>query len=188
VRYARLTVTMPDRIEDARTQVRVSVTGTGASNVATGVSVLDHLLGLLAKYASFDLALEVSPGDAEEEVRAAGRAFGEALAGPLRAEDLRGHGSAVVPSAEALAHVAFETSGEALLVSHVDLSGARLGGMATDVVAAFLQEFVEGASLTLHVRLLDGSDPHHVLEAIFKALGAALAQACRPRRPRKELQ
>ena len=161
------------------------VEGSGDAKVATGVPVLDHLLGLLARYASFDLALEVAPGDAEEEVRAAGRAFGEALAEPLRAEALRGHGSAVVPSAEALAHVALEVSDEPLLVSHVDLSGERLGGMATDIVAAFLREFVEGASLTLHVRLIDGSDTHHVLEAIFKALGVALAQACRPRR-RKE--
>ena len=161
------------------------VEGSGDAKVATGVPVLDHLLGLLARYASFDLALEVAPGDAEEEVRAAGRAFGEALAEPLRTEALRGHGSAVVPSAEALAHVALEVSDEPLLVSNVDLSGERLGGMATDIVAAFLREFVEGASLTLHVRLIDGSDTHHVLEAIFKALGVALAQACRPRR-RKE--
>ena len=166
--------------------MRVTVGGTGAANVTTGVSVLDHLLGLLATYASFDVALEVAPGDAEEEVRAAGRAFGAALAAPLRGEGLRGHGSAVVPSSEALAHVALEASGEPLLVSHVDLSGARLAGMSTDVVAAFLQELVNGASLTLHVRLIDGSDPHHVLEAIFKALGAALAQACRPRRPKEE--
>jgi imidazoleglycerol-phosphate dehydratase len=54
--------------------------------------------------------------------------------------------------------------------------------MATDLAAAFLREVVEGASLTLHVRLIDGSDTHHVLEAIFKAFGVALAQACRPRR------
>ena len=121
-----------------------------------------------------------------EEVRAAGRAFGEALARPLREEGLRGHGSAVVPSAEALAHVALEVSDEPLLVSHVDLTGARVGGMATDVLAAFLQELAAGASLTLHVRLIDGSDPHHVLEAIFKALGTALAQACRPRRRQDE--
>jgi imidazoleglycerol-phosphate dehydratase len=53
--------------------------------------------------------------------------------------------------------------------------------MSTDLVAAFLGELVEGASLTLHVRLIDGSDTHHVLEAIFKALGVALAQACRAR-------
>jgi imidazoleglycerol-phosphate dehydratase len=186
VRYARGTVTAADRTQDARTQVRVTVDGSGAVNVATGVSVLDHLLGLLAAYASFDVALEVAPGDAEDEVRAAGRAFGEALAEPLRGEGLRGHGSAVVPSAEALAHVTLEASDQPLLVSHVDLSGARVGGMATDVVAAFLQEFVTGASLTLHVRLIDGSDPHHVLEAIFKALGTALAQAVRPRRRQDE--
>ena len=144
--------------------------------------MLDHLLTLLAEYASFDLALEVAPGDAREEVRAAGRVFGEALAQPLRAEGVRGHGSAVVPSAEALAHVALEVSERPLLVSNVDLTSARLGGMATDLVAAFLHEVVEGASLTMHVRLIDGSDTHHVLEAIFKALGVALAQACRARR------
>jgi imidazoleglycerol-phosphate dehydratase len=166
--------------------VRVAVDGDGASNVATGVPVLDHLLSLLAAYASFDVALEVEPGDAEEEVRTAGRELGRALAGPLRREGVRGHGSAVVPSAEALAHVTFEVSDEPLLVSHVDLSDARLGGMGTDVLAAFLQEFVDVASLTLHVRLIDGSDPHHVLEAIFKALGTALAQACRPRRRKEE--
>lgn len=174
-----MTATHPDQ---SRSQVRVNVAGTGEANVGTGISVLDHLLMLLAEYASFDLTLEVAPGDAREEVRAAGRAFGEALAQPLRAAGVRGHGSAVVPSAEALAHVALEVSEEPLLVSNVDLSGARLGGMATDLVAAFLHEVVEGASLTMHVRLIDGSDTHHVLEAIFKALGVALAQACRARR------
>jgi imidazoleglycerol-phosphate dehydratase len=186
VRYARGTVTAADRTHDARTQVRVTVDGTGAANVATGVSVLDHLLGLLARYASFDLTLEVAPGDAEDEVRAAGRAFGEALAEPLRVEGRRGHGSAFLPSAEALSHVTLEVSDQPLLVSNVDLSGARLGGMDTDVIAAFLHEFVDGASVTLHVRLVDGSDTQHVLDAIFKALGVALAQACRPRRPKME--
>jgi imidazoleglycerol-phosphate dehydratase len=166
----------------ARTQVRVNVTGSGGANVATGVSVLDRLLELLAEYASFDLALEVAPGDADAEVRAAGRAFGEALAEPLRAGGARGHGSAVLPSAEALAHVTLDTSDEPLLVSNVDLTRARLGGMSTDLAAAFLREVVDGASITLHVRLINGSDTHHVLEAIFKAFGVALAQSCRPRR------
>jgi imidazoleglycerol-phosphate dehydratase len=185
VRYARRTVTPADSAQDARTQVRVNVDGRGDANVASGVPVLDHLLVLLAAYAAFDLALEVAPGNAEEEVRAAGRALGAALSAPLREDGVRGHGSAVVPSAEALAHVTLEASDEPLLVSHVDLSEARLGGVSTDIVAAFLRELSNGASLTLHVRLLDGSDAHHVLEAIFKALGTALAQACRPR-TRKE--
>ena len=78
-----------------------------------------------------------------------------------------------------------EASGRPLVVSNVDLSDARVAGLASDIVATFLRELAEGAGLTLHVRLIEGADPEHVLEAIFKALGVALAQSCRPRR-RKE--
>ena len=95
---------------------------------------------------------------------------------------MRGHGSAVVPMDEALAHVVLEASGRPLLVSNVDLSQARIAGLAGDLGARFLDEFSQSAGLTLHVRLVEGSDTQHVLEAIFKALGVALAQASRPRR------
>jgi imidazoleglycerol-phosphate dehydratase len=165
-----------------RASARVNVTGRGETNVATGVPVLDHLLSVLATYASFDLALEVEPGSPEVEITAAARSFAEALAGPLRADLVRGHGSAVIPVDEALAHVVLEASGRPLLVSHVDLSEARIAGLEGDLAARFLEELAQGAGLTLHVRLLDGSDTQHVLEAIFKALGVALAQALRPRR------
>src|ERR671934_1396482 len=169
-----------------RTSVRVNIAGTGTANVETGLAVLDHLLSLLAAHASFDLTLEVEPSDAEAEIAAAARAFGAALAEPLRAEGARGLGSAAVPADEALAHVALEASGRPLVVSNVDLSDVRVGGLVTDLVADFLREFAEGARLTLHVRLIEGSDPQHVLEAIFKALGVALAQAARPRTAKEE--
>ena len=167
---------------EARTQVRVTVVGSGNANVATGVSVLDHLLVLLAEYASFDLALEVAPEEPDAEVAAAGRALGQALSGALHDSAARGHGSAVVPADEALAHVALEASGRPLLVSNVDLSDMGVGGLATDLVARFLSELAEGAGLTLHVRLIEGRDTQHVLEAIFKGLGVALSQAVRSRR------
>ncbi len=159
--------------------MRAVVSGPARARVETGVPALDHLLGLLAEYAAFDLALEVEPGAPVEEVTAAGRALGEALAPSLRRPGGRGYGSAVLPRAEALAHVALEVSEQPLVVSNVDLSEARMGGLAGDVVRAFLDRLAEGAGLTLHVRLIEGSDPQHVLEAIFKALGAALGQACR---------
>jgi imidazoleglycerol-phosphate dehydratase len=165
-----------------RASARVNVSGRGDTNVATGVPVLDHLLTTLASYASFDLALEVEPGSPEVEIAAAARALGEALAEPLRSPDVRGHGSAVIPVDEALAHVTLEASGRPLLVSKVDLSEARIAGLAGDLAARFLEELTQTAGLTLHVRLVEGSDTQHVLEAIFKALGAALAQALRPRR------
>jgi imidazoleglycerol-phosphate dehydratase len=168
--------------EAGRLHARVDVAGSGKASVVTGLPLLDHLLGLFAEYASFDLVLEIAPGEAEAEVAAAGRALGQALADPLRTERSRGHGSAAVPADEALAHVVVEASGRPLVVSNVDLSDARVAGLASDIVATFLRELAEGAGLTLHVRLIEGSDPEHVLEAIFKALGVALAQSCRPRR------
>ena len=162
-----------------RTSVRVNVAGTGAASVETGLPVLDHLISLLAGYASFDLALEVEPGSADEEIAGAARALGDALVGPLRAEGARGHGTAALPADEALANVVLETSERPSVYSNVDLSEARVGGLATDLAARFLDQLTERAGLTLHVRLIEGTDTQHVLEAIFKALGVALAQACR---------
>ncbi len=165
-----------------RASTRVNVFGRGETNIGTGVPVLDHLLSMLAEYASFDLALEVEPDSPEVEITAAARSLGEALSEPLRAEGVRGHGSAVVPVDEALAHVALEVSGRPLLVSNVDLSQARIAGLAGDLAARFLDELAQTTGLTLHVRLVEGKDTQHVLEAIFKSLGIALAQACLPRR------
>lgn len=168
--------------EAGKLHARVDVAGSGEASVATGVPVLDHLIGLVAQYGSFDIALEIAPGEAEAEIAAAGRALGQAFEGVPRASGSRGHGSAVVPADEALAHVAVEASGRPLVVSNVELSDARVAGLGRDVIGTFLHELAEGAGLTIHVRLIEGSDPEHVLEAIFKALGVALAQSCRPRR------
>lgn len=151
--------------------------GAGAANVATGLPVLDHLLGRLAASGGFDLALELPPGDAEAEVDEAGRAVGEAAAPLLRADGAPRHGAALLPADEALAQVALEVSDRPLVASNVDLTAARAGGLGSDLAARFLDAFARSAGLTLHVRLLEGEDSHHVLEAIFKALGAALAQA-----------
>jgi imidazoleglycerol-phosphate dehydratase len=157
--------------------VRLAVGGRGEASASTGVPMLDHLLGLTARYGGLDLALEVAPGGVLAEVEAAGVALGQALAGFLRVGDARGHGSGIVPVGEALAHVALDASDRPLLVSNVDLTAVRLSGVGTDLVASFLDALARGAGLTLHVRLLTGDDAQHVLEAIFKALGVAIADA-----------
>jgi imidazoleglycerol-phosphate dehydratase len=161
-----------------RSEVKVELRGSGSANVATGLPVLDRLLERLVQYAGFDLALEVEPGAAELEVAEAGSGLGRALAEPLRRSGAQRYGSASMTSSEALASVVLEVSDEPLLVSNVDLTEARIGGLGTDVARRFLERFTEGAGVTLHVRLLNGTDSQHVLEAIFKALGVALAQAC----------
>lgn len=160
--------------------VRVELAAEGSASVATGVPVLDHLVGELARCGGLRVTLEVAPGSAEEEVAAAGRALGSALSEPLRAANAAGRGWAHLPAHEALAAVVVEVAEQPLVASNVDFSGQLVGGLSSDVIARFLGELAEGAGLNVHVRLHEGKDPEHVLGAIFKALGAALGQACRP--------
>ena len=162
--------------------MQVNVAGNGFANVDTGFPVLDRLLSLVAEYAEFDLIVAVAPGRAADDAAAAGGALGDELSKHLRGQEARGYGSAVLPAGEALAQVVLEVSERPLLVSNVDLSDARVGGLSTDVVTDFLRRLAEGAGITLHVRLIAGDDAQHVLEAMFKALGVAVSQACRPRR------
>lgn len=155
------------------------VPGAGAARVATGLPVVDHLLGVLAAWGRFDLDLKTpAGGHGEEEVEAVGRALGAALADVLGEG---AHGSATAPADEALAQVVLEASGRPLLSTNVDLTGEHVGGLRTDLLAQLLEALAAEAGLTLHVRLLEGEDARHVLEAVFKALGLALAEAARSR-------
>jgi imidazoleglycerol-phosphate dehydratase len=160
---------------DAAAGARVALATEGSANVSTGLPVLDHLVGELAEAGRFRLSLEVAPGGADEAVGAAGAALGTALA-----EQIATRGWAIAPADEALALAALERDEEPRLVTNVDFSDQRVGGLGTDVASRFLRELAEAARLNLHVRLVEGDDPQHVLAAIFKAVGAALGQACRP--------
>ena len=149
----------------------------GETRIATGAAVLDHLLEVLAEAGAFGLELEVAPDEPENEVEVAGSALGGALAPAVRADDASGRGSGIAAADEALAMVVVERSGSPRLASNADLSATGAGGLRTDLAAAFLRRLAESAGLTIHVRLLEGEDSRHVLEAIFKALGIALADA-----------
>jgi imidazoleglycerol-phosphate dehydratase len=165
-------------MNETQTGVRVEVAREGSANVATGLPVLDHLIGELARSARFKLSLEVAPESADEAVAAAGRALGSALGDRIAAN--AGNGWALAPAAEALASAALDRDDEPRFVTNVDFSDQRVGGLATDVAARFLEALAVAAGLNLHVRLVEGTDPQHVLSAIFKAVGAALGQASRP--------
>ncbi len=165
---------------ETQTGVRMALAAEGSANVTTGLPVLDHLIGELAQAARFRLSLEVAPGSADEAVASAGRAVGRSLGELLARPGASGAGWALMPSAEALAAAALERDHEPRLVSNVEFSDQRVGGLADDVSSVFLREVADAAQINLHVRLLEGTDPQHVLTAIYKAVGAALGQACRP--------
>ncbi len=146
--------------------------------VVTGVAVLDHLLEELAEAGGFGLMLEVAPDQPTAEVGRAGAALGAAVL-PLLDASRDGRGFGIVPSDEALAMVVVEHSGRPLVVSNADLTSTHAGGLEGDLAATVLDELARAAGLTVHVRLLEGESSQHVLSAIFKALGIALARATR---------
>ena len=152
--------------------------GTGASSVSTGVSVLDRLIELTARSAGLEIELTLAPDEPEAEVDAAGAELGLALRRLLHAREARGHGLGIMPTDEALASVVIEVSGRPLVASNVDLAPSHVGGLTTDLAQRFLTALAAAAGLTIHVRLMEGEETGHVVEAIFKALGVALADAC----------
>jgi imidazoleglycerol-phosphate dehydratase len=165
------------RADQAQVSVKVGLGAAGPVTVSTGLSVLDYLVGALAEAARLQLSLEVAPGAVDQAVAAAGRRMGEGLAPLLRAPGAAGHGYAWLPAHEALAGAVIEVSDRPLVVANADFSG--VGGLGSDVVGVFLDELAGGAGLNVHIRVLEGKDPQNVLRAIFRALGAAIGQACR---------
>jgi imidazoleglycerol-phosphate dehydratase len=159
---------------------QVTLENGSATSVATGVAVLDHLLEELADAGRFSLRLELAPDEPEAEVGQAGAALGAAFATLLDDSSAPGRGFGVAPADEALAMVVIEASGRPLVASNADLSSTQAGGLRTDLAATFLDELSKAAGLTIHVRLTEGENSQHVLSAIFKALGLALASACSP--------
>lgn len=164
------------RTDGAQVGARVGF-GDGDGNVSTGLGALDYLVAELGRSARLQLSLEAAPGSVDPAVAAAGRKVGEALAPLLRATGAAGRGFAWLPADEALAGAVIEVSGQPLLVANADFSG--VGGLGKNVVRVFLDELAAGAGLNVHIRVLEGKDPQNVLRAIFKALGAAIGQACR---------
>lgn len=175
--------TVERRTRETHVHVRFNLDGMGEVDVATGIGFLDHMLELFASHGRFDLTV-VASGDLQtgghHTVEDIGLALGSAVAEALG--DKMGivrYGNMQLPMDEALALISLDVSGRPFLAWDVDLSSTRVGGFDTDLAFEFFQAFVNNARLTLHVRLLAGSNPHHIIEAVFKGFGRALDQATR---------
>lgn len=156
--------------------------GTGQADVVTGIGFLDHMLELFAHHARFDLTVRAGGDlhvDGHHTVEDIGLALGQALREALGDKrGIRRYGSFLLPMDEALALVALDLSGRPYFVHDLHLSGVRVGDFDADLTPHFLRSLATQSGMTLHVRLLAGSDAHHIVEAVFKAFARALAQAC----------
>ena len=167
----------------AETDISLSLNldGTGKNEISTGVGFLDHMLTLFARHARFDLTVRCKGDtwvDDHHSVEDIGIVLGQAFCEALG--DKRGvkrYGSMLLPMDEALILCAVDLSGRACLRNSVQLPTQKVGAFDTELVQEFLLGFVRKAEITLHFQMLDGENTHHIIEAMFKAMGRALSAA-----------
>jgi len=168
--------------------VRLELDGQGKASVSTGVGFYDHMLTSLARHALLDLVVEASGDthvDAHHTVEDVAIVFGQALREALGDKrGIRRFGDALVPLDEALVQVAVDVSGRPYCVHEGEPDGQAYVVIGGSYVGSLTRHVFETVALTaglaLHVRVLAGRDPHHLVEAQFKAVARALRAAVEP--------
>ena len=161
--------------------VELNLDGTGKGNINTGIPFLDHMLHQICSHGLIDLDvqakgdLHIDDHHTNEDV---GIVLGQALAKALG--DRKGivrFGHFVAPLDESLVQVALDFSGRPYLVYGLVIPNQRVGTYDTELIREFYQAVVNHAQITLHVRLLESGNSHHIIEASFKAFARALRMA-----------
>jgi imidazoleglycerol-phosphate dehydratase len=162
-------------------RLRLALDGSGECSAATGVGFFDHMLDLLARHAGLDLDVDAS-GDLDtgshHTTEDVGIVLGQALDQALGDRSgIARYGDATVPMDEALATSAIDVSGRPFCAFEGTIPEATIGGWETDLVEEFFRAVANNARLTVHVRLLAGTNAHHMVEVSFKAFARALRAA-----------
>jgi imidazoleglycerol-phosphate dehydratase len=171
------------RTKETDITVSLRLEGKGEGRISTTVPFLDHMLVLFSRHGGFDLSVEAK-GDTEVDfhhlVEDVGICLGEAfrkslgnLAGIVR------YAYASVPMIEALANVSVDVSARPHLVFHCPLKSEKVGVFDVELVEEFLRAFSQSSGVCVHVNVPYGSNAHHTIEAVYKALGRAMSEAVR---------
>lgn len=168
--------------KETKIDLTIDLDGTGRGDIASGIGFFDHMLNLFTAHGRFDMVLNCD-GDTEVDghhsVEDIGIALGQAVQKALG--DKKGitrYGTFFLPMDETLVMVSLDISGRPFLV--YDAGGAMapmIGQYDTELTEEFLRAFAFNAGITLHVKVMYGTNSHHKVEAIFKALGRALHAA-----------
>jgi imidazoleglycerol-phosphate dehydratase len=170
--------TVERKTKETDIRLVLGLDGRGQAEVETGVPFLNHMLELFAKHGFFDLGVRAR-GDLEVDyhhtVEDVGLVLGQALREALGDKSgIRRFGEATVPLDEALVSVVVDLSGRPYFAYDVRIRQAKIGAFDVELIHDFLLALVNQAGMNLHVRMAAGRNPHHIVEATFKALARAL--------------
>lgn len=178
------TATVTRTTKETDIKVTLDLDGRGQTDLSTGIGFFDHMLDGFARHGLFDLSVHVL-GDLcvdchhtiEDTGIVLGTAISEALGGK---EGIRRYGHFLLPMDETLAMCAIDLSGRPYLNFDAPFTCDRLGDMDTEMVREFFYAVSYSAKMNLHLKLMDGSNNHHIAEALFKSFGRALDMAVMP--------
>ena len=159
----------------------IGLDGTGTGDISTGIGFLDHMLALFARHGLFDLKVKAVGDlhvDAHHTVEDIGIALGQALKKALGdKKSIKRYGSSILPMDEALAMVAVDFGGRPFLVFDAVLPDGKAGEMDMELFEEFFRAVAFNAAINLHIKVLHGSNSHHIIEAVFKAFAKAVGEA-----------
>ena len=175
----RRTAERERRTRETNVRVRVDLDGTGTAAVHTGIGFFDHMLEALARHALLDLEVRCEGDlqvDGHHTVEDVGIVLGEAIGAALGDRGgVRRFADATVPLDEALVRAVIDLSGRPFLSYHVEVARWQLlGDYDVFLTPEFFRALVLNAGITVHLDLLRGENPHHIVEATFKAFARAL--------------
>ncbi len=167
--------------KETQIALELALDGSGKSQISTGAGFLDHMLDLVARHARLDLTVNAT-GDLEtgahHTTEDVGIVLGQALDQALADRSgITRYGAATVPMDESLAMCALDISGRPFCAFSGDLPAASIAGWDTELTEEFFRAVANSAKLTAHLRVIAGTNAHHMIEASFKAFARALREA-----------
>ena len=161
--------------------VKLNLDGSGKSSISTGIGFFDHMLDGFTRHGLFDLSVSCDGDlnvDSHHTIEDCGIVLGSAIAVSLGdKKGIKRYGNFILPMDDALVLCAIDLSGRPYLNFDVNFTTERCGTMDTEMVREFFYAVSYTAMMNIHIKLLDGTNNHHICEAIFKAFAKALDMA-----------
>lgn len=175
---------------ETEVRIELNIDGTGKREINTPIKFFSHMLEQFAAHGGFDLKIDVQSHDkdnhhvVEDVAITLGEAFKEALS------DKKGiirYGSFILPMDEALSLAVIDLSGRAFSKTEVQIKDEKTSDFETVLLPHFFNSFAQASLSTIHIKMLDGTDTHHIIEAVFKSFARALNIACSIDESKKDL-
>ena len=166
---------------ETEVKIELNIDGKGQREINTPIKFFTHMLEQFAAHGSFDLNIDVKSHDkdnhhvVEDVALTLGEAFKEALGDK---KGITRYGSFILPMDEALSLSVVDLSGRAFSKTDVSIKDEKTSDFETVLLPHFFNSFAQASLSTIHVKMLDGNDTHHIIEAIFKSFARALKISC----------